>query len=445
MKKLLSSLILIFCTMIIWPIQAAPYLQKVYIGPMSASRFELEVAGKTYPIYECLGALFIPSEYVVQMPELEQVDTDFGDMHAYLGDQPLYMDNLRTFSIQVGECTLVPLEVLYQHHEISLEGNYYCVRTLLEDYGQYLSMTDNALTNESDYPLWVSFTEVYLKDQTITQKNMEQVFLEPGGSIPRKLDEQSGIYLSAYITQVNEWQSQRGRGGDYGQCNQAIYEQHYNYVRLIALEKCFPPFIVKGKMNYATGPFKKGDEVEIWRSEKNSYVVIKDKNDKKYNVYGGAVTIPSETWVATPQVNTKDLEEYMNLKRMESATAYLLWTDLARQRTYVFKGSVGKWQLEKTMICSSGKNHSLTPRGLYKTLYQVPYFGEERGFMCKHGIVIYRDYMYHSILFDKTGKYPKESVYQLGQRHSHGCIRLSEPDSQWLYENIPTHTTVWIN
>lgn len=135
----------------------------------------------------------------------------------------------------------------------------------------------------------------------------------------------------------------------------------------------------------------------------------------------------------------------MNLKGMESATEYLVWTDLARQRTYVFKGKVGEWQLVKTLICSSGKNRSLTPRGTYKTLYQVPYFGEARGYRCKNGIVIYRDYMYHSILFDKTGKYPKESVYQLGQRRSHGCIRLSEPDSEWLYKTIPMDTTVWIN
>ncbi|MGL4736899.1 MAG: L,D-transpeptidase [Cellulosilyticaceae bacterium] len=445
MKSLLSSLMLIVCIMIIWPIHAMPYFQKVYMGPMSTSRFELEVGGESYPIYECLGALFIPVEYVRQMPYLNQVEVDVGNLHAYISDQPVQLDNLRTFALEVGGHQMVPLQVLYQHQQVVVKGSHYVVEPLIEDYSQYFTLSDQMLTNCSDYPIWVGLTELYLKDQVIDEKAIGPILLESGQAVPRKIDEKKGIYLSAYVTKVNEWEIQRGSDGDYGQCNRTVYERHYNYVRLMALEKLFPPFIVKGKINYATGPFEKGDEVEIWRSEKNSYVVIRDKNGKKYNLYGSAIDIPSETWIDTPSVSTKDLEEYMNLKRLESATEYFVWTDLSRQRTHVFKGSIGAWKLEKTMLCSSGKNHSLTPRGLYKALYKVPYFGEARGFRCKHGIVIYRDYMYHSILFDKTGKYPKESVYQLGQRRSHGCIRLSESDSQWLYQTVPMDTTVWIN
>ena len=53
-------------------------------------------------------------------------------------------------------------------------------------------------------------------------------------------------------------------------------------------------------------------------------------------------------------------------------------------------------------------------------------------------------YMYHSILFDKSGKYIKSGQYELGSKASHGCVRLSEKDSAWLYTHIPVNTTVWI-
>ena len=75
--------------------------------------------------------------------------------------------------------------------------------------------------------------------------------------------------------------------------------------------------------------------------------------------------------------------------------------------------------------------------------YQVPYFGMEHNFQCKYGVVFFRDFMYHSVLFDKTGEYVIKS--QLGTHASSGCIRLSPTDSKWLYDHIPIGTPVWIN
>ena len=74
----------------------------------------------------------------------------------------------------------------------------------------------------------------------------------------------------------------------------------------------------------------------------------------------------------------------------------------------------------------------------------MPYFGLEKNFRCKNALVFFRNYMYHSILFDKSGTYIKSGQYDLGRRVSHGCIRLAEKDSAWLYQHIPVGTTVWI-
>ena len=141
---------------------------------------------------------------------------------------------------------------------------------------------------------------------------------------------------------------------------------------------------------------------------------------------------------------TMEIEDYVNLKGYESDTEYLIWTDIYRQLTYVFKGEKNNWNLVKSMKCSTGKNKSLTPTGEFKIEYKVPYFGMDKGYRCKNALVVFRDYMYHSILFDITGKYVRSGQYQLGARVSHGCIRLSEEDSKWLYTNIPEYTKVYI-
>lgn len=142
--------------------------------------------------------------------------------------------------------------------------------------------------------------------------------------------------------------------------------------------------------------------------------------------------------------NTLEIEDYVNLKNYGSDTDYLIWTDVYRQLTYVLQGKKGEWHLVKSMKSSTGKNTSLTPTGVFQIEYKMPYFGMDKGYRCKNALVIFKDYMYHSILFDVTGKYIRSGQYQLGARVSHGCIRLSEEDSKWLYINIPEGTKVYI-
>ena len=103
-----------------------------------------------------------------------------------------------------------------------------------------------------------------------------------------------------------------------------------------------------------------------------------------------------------------------------------------------------RWQLEKRFICSTGKNINPTPQGIYEVQYTIPFIGMDKGYRCKNALVFYRDYMFHSILFDKTGTYIKSGQYDLGRKVSHGCVRLSEEDSLWLYQHIPVGSTVWI-
>ena len=52
---------------------------------------------------------------------------------------------------------------------------------------------------------------------------------------------------------------------------------------------------------------------------------------------------------------------------------------------------------------------------------------------------------FHSILFSSSGAVSMKSVNRLGNRASHGCIRLSMADAKWMYDNIGKGVEVWIH
>ncbi|HEX3032868.1 MAG TPA: stalk domain-containing protein, partial [Bacillota bacterium] len=54
-------------------------------------------------------------------------------------------------------------------------------------------------------------------------------------------------------------------------------------------------------------------------------------------------------------------------------------------------------------------------------------------------------YMFHSILFDAKGKKILPSAAEkLGNKASHGCIRMAIHDAIWVYKNVPAGTRVSI-
>lgn len=220
---------------------------------------------------------------------------------------------------------------------------------------------------------------------------------------------------------------------------------HYTaVVRSEALNQLFPRYTIRAMMKYTIGSLEAKSRIELWRAEKRNYFVVKDKKGKKFQVPYNSIHIDGDWGTLSSKPSAADIEDFVTLNQLESKTSYLLWTDIYRQRTHVLKKQEGIWHLEKTFVCSTGKNINPTPQGLYEVQYTIPFIGMDKGYRCKNALVFYRDYMFHSILFDKTGKYIKSGQYELGQKASHGCIRLSEEDSAWLYQHIPVGSTVWI-
>ena len=206
----------------------------------------------------------------------------------------------------------------------------------------------------------------------------------------------------------------------------------------------FPASIVQGTMKYSTNGFKKGEKVHVARASSGRSYHLINKNGKTVTVPWNSVTI-HKTPVTNQAANKEQIEEFINSKNISSSTKYLIWTDIYRQRTYVFQGSKNNWKLIKNFQCITGKDITPTPRGLYTLTTRVPKFGSST-YQAKNAYgFIGTTYLYHSVLYNSTGKYLLTKNNTLGYKASNGCIRLSPADSIWLYNTMPSGTRVYIN
>lgn len=155
--------------------------------------------------------------------------------------------------------------------------------------------------------------------------------------------------------------------------------------------------------------------------------VSKDTSSKAASV--AAMVINKNT------INTLDLT---------SETPYLLYVNIAEQKTYVFKGKKNDWNLEKTLLCSTGIKDNQTPKGVFTVKQKGDwFFSNEYNEGGKYWIQFLDNYLFHSLPFDKTKTKVVDTT--IGQPASHGCIRLKVSDSKWLYDNIPITSKVIIN
>lgn len=175
------------------------------------------------------------------------------------------------------------------------------------------------------------------------------------------------------------------------------------------------------------------------KREKNSKSKVKTKKDEK--PYPDPVNLAKAgTW-------SKKSEDkaYPDLTKVKN-----LWirVSLKENRTYIMSGNKPIY----TMLSTGGtyyKNKSDTPTGTY-------YIQEERGDDFYNNelnegakyYVSWKDhgvYLFHSVPTKSDGSINKKEAAKLGRSSgSHGCIRLSVPDSKWLAETVPVGTKVVI-
>ncbi|MBE6046898.1 MAG: L,D-transpeptidase [Clostridium sp.] len=251
-------------------------------------------------------------------------------------------------------------------------------------------------------------------------------------------DYSNGVYLfncQKYIQAYNIFSKIKSTNENYASCIEYIKKCKENIINevlsestTLCNEECYSEALdLLDSVNYIVGD--------------NENIISKIEEIK---VYEADFSYNDETKQASSNnVNSKISTSNINTLSISSNTKYLIHVDLKNQRTNIYKGSKNLWKLLKSFTCSSGTTAEETPTGVYTIKERGKwFFSNSYNQGGKYWVQFYGDYLFHSLPFDKTETNIVD--YTLGKPASHGCIRLRENDSKWIYDNVPKDSKVII-
>lgn len=450
------------------------FYKAVPMGFLQKSTMQLEVEGVKVPLY------YLGDVNYVSLTDLKQIGFEANLQNNYLSvtfdkekfhspiselaektilinqvvqmnPQKVYVGNILTYSLKVGGETLIPLRSMSDSFTLGFEG----AKCLLQEQSptskDYIDLKPGKIHNISQVAVDVTVISLFWNGKELLEEEMTINQLMPGeyyvlNEALYTLDK-STTHISTIVTQIqSDSMKMNNAYKSYGQHTESVlktYTLNQNTSMATYIEKLFPVSKIIGTVKYDNNGFVKGEKVDVWAAESGKYYYL-IKNGKKITVPWGSVSIPPNPEVGKDQVPKNILEGFVNSQGIKSKTPYFIWTDLYRQKTYVFENKSGQWQLLRTMPTSTGNNRTPTPTGEFEVNAYVPAFGMNKGYRCKNALHLFGDYLYHSVMFDVEGKYVLGGQGKLGERASHGCLRLSPENSEWLYKTMPLGTKVLI-
>ncbi len=135
-------------------------------------------------------------------------------------------------------------------------------------------------------------------------------------------------------------------------------------------------------------------------------------------------------------------EKETAVSAISSRTNFLVWVNLTSQETNIFVGAKGTWKLIHSFSSSTGKKGDETPTGTFTIKERGTwFFSNKYQEGAKYWVRFTGEYLFHSLPMN-IDKQVVDST--LGTPASHGCVRLAIDNAAWLYNNVPTGTTVYI-
>ncbi len=138
-------------------------------------------------------------------------------------------------------------------------------------------------------------------------------------------------------------------------------------------------------------------------------------------------------WLTGPQA-----EMSMKAQAYGSSTGYLILVDRAACKVGIFTGHAGAWTMQNFWDCAPGTAATPTVSGTFKIQSRGYYF-DSGASRCYWYTQFHGNYLFHSVLYNKNGTLMDGRV---GIPLSHGCVRLVIDNAKWIYDNIPSGTTV---
>lgn len=141
--------------------------------------------------------------------------------------------------------------------------------------------------------------------------------------------------------------------------------------------------------------------------------------------------------------DVKITENNINDIDLNCTTGYLTFVNLDEQKVFVYTGQSRDWTLVRSFECSSGIKGEETPIGNFFVENRgEDFYSEDYDQGAKYWVGFVGNYLFHSLPYDK--EFTQIVDPTIGEPASHGCIRLKEEDSKWLYENLPQGSRVII-
>lgn len=122
-----------------------------------------------------------------------------------------------------------------------------------------------------------------------------------------------------------------------------------------------------------------------------------------------------------------------------SSTGWLVVIDTRVNQLALFTGSHNDWHLDRWWPCSTGAPGTPTITGTYRMGIKLYSFGV--GFKCYYASQILGDYLIHSGTYYDDGRLMDN---RMGLYISHGCVRLDIANARYIYNEVPSGTTIRI-
>lgn len=134
--------------------------------------------------------------------------------------------------------------------------------------------------------------------------------------------------------------------------------------------------------------------------------------------------------------------------KAEADTNSTYWIKVNTQASVVtvYEKSGEEYVPCRAMLCSAGLSGTETPNGTYQLGRKIGWCRLVGGVWGQYSMVISGDYLFHSVPYDSKSKSAMNvtEFNKLGNRRSHGCVRMSVMDVKWIWDNCPVGTTVTI-
>ena len=127
-----------------------------------------------------------------------------------------------------------------------------------------------------------------------------------------------------------------------------------------------------------------------------------------------------------------------------------IWIHVSKenQKVYIMDGNNTIY----TMICSTGldlNSDTSTPEGTFTIQGErgLSFYNSSEKEGAKYWVSWknHGKFLFHSVATDVNGNVIPSEAEKLGQKASHGCIRLTLPDAKWIYDHIQMGTKVVID